>query len=54
MVKPQYLYKGQGDHRPCDRKAGYGQDCFDDGDHSLVSFAVVLASGAVAECGRAV
>jgi hypothetical protein len=51
MVKPQYLYKSQGDHRPCGGKAGDGQDCFDYRDHGAVPF-VVLAAGAVAGCGR--
>jgi hypothetical protein len=51
MVKPQYLYKGQGDHRPCGCKAGYGQDCFYYGDHGA-DLSVVRAAGAVAGCGR--
>jgi hypothetical protein len=53
MFKPLYLYKGQGDHRPCDCKAGDGQDGFDDGDHGAVP-SVVRAAGAVAGCGQAV
>jgi hypothetical protein len=48
MVKPQCLYKGQGDKRPRHGETEQGQDRFDDCGHGLVSFAVVMVVAASA------